>query len=164
MDYSERSYFIKDLQAASRKEWSSWSVYQALAQRETNKARRKSLLDLAETERGHAQHWVARLHELGVELPATMIALPHQQLAETLDVYGQTKQAHSTVKGTSFYQLHLLFGNMATRLVKCIDPIAERGMAPGGEGHNAHEESSPTHDRNEHDIYQPCPSEISMQI
>ncbi len=69
MDNSERSYFIKGLQAALQKEWASERTYQALAKRETNEARRNVLYDLAETERGHAARWAARLRELGVELP-----------------------------------------------------------------------------------------------
>jgi starvation-inducible DNA-binding protein len=61
-----------------------------------------------------------------------MIALPHQQLAETVDGYSQTKQAHGDVKGINFYQLHLLSDEMAKSLIEIRDSIAERGMAPGG--------------------------------
>lgn len=69
MDNSERSKFIKGLQTALQKEWASQRIYQALAQHETNEARRKALLGLAETERGHAERWARRLRELGAELP-----------------------------------------------------------------------------------------------
>ncbi len=51
------------------KERASQRVYHALAERETNDARRKALLGLAETENGHAERWASRLRELNTELP-----------------------------------------------------------------------------------------------
>ena len=69
MDNSERSKFIRGLQTALQKEWASQRIYRTLAQRETNETRRNALLGLAETERGHAERWAARLRELGAELP-----------------------------------------------------------------------------------------------
>ncbi len=69
MNNSERSKFIQGLQTALQKEWASQRIYQALAQHETNEARRKALLGLAETEIGHAERWAKRLRELGAELP-----------------------------------------------------------------------------------------------
>ncbi len=70
MDNSERSKYIKGLQTALQKEWASQRIYRVLAQRETDEARRKALFGLAETERGHAERWAARLGELGAELPS----------------------------------------------------------------------------------------------
>lgn len=69
MNDPEQSNFIKALQAAWQKERASQRIYQALARREANPARRQALLGLAETERGHAERWAARLRELGAELP-----------------------------------------------------------------------------------------------
>jgi vacuolar iron transporter family protein len=69
MDYKEPSNFIKGLQTALQKERASQRIYQALAAREANEARRKALLGLAETERHHAERWAARLRDAGVELP-----------------------------------------------------------------------------------------------
>jgi starvation-inducible DNA-binding protein len=63
---------------------------------------------------------------------ATMIALLNQQLADTFDLYSQTKQAHWNVKGTNFYQLHLLFDQVAESIFEYIDMIAERVTALGG--------------------------------
>ncbi len=44
----------------------------------------------------------------------------------------QVKQAHWNVKGMDFYQLHLLFDEMATELEEYIDLVAERVTALGG--------------------------------
>ncbi len=70
MNNPDRSKFIKGLQVALQKERASQRIYQSLAERETNENRRKALLGLAETERGHAERWAARLRELGAQLPA----------------------------------------------------------------------------------------------
>lgn len=61
-----------------------------------------------------------------------LIELLNQQLAETLDLYTQTKQAHWNVKGSNFFQLHELFDQLATDAFGFIDTIAERATALGG--------------------------------
>ncbi|OUC05947.1 recombinase RmuC, partial [Litorilinea aerophila] len=76
------------------------------------------------------------LHETSVEmsqeLRAQMISLCNQQLANTSDLYSQTKQAHWNVKGMQFEQLHVLFDKMAESIQPYIDMIAERATALGG--------------------------------
>lgn len=71
-----------------------------------------------------------------IDLPADrrekLIALLNQQLADTFDLYGQTKQAHWNVKGPQFYQLHELFDELAEQLEGYVDLIAERATALGG--------------------------------
>lgn len=62
----------------------------------------------------------------------TMIALLNQQLADTFDLYNQTKQAHWNVKGANFYQQHLLFDEVAESIFEFIDLLAERVTALGG--------------------------------
>ena len=62
----------------------------------------------------------------------TMITLLNQQLADTFDLYSQTKQAHWNVKGLAFYQLHLLFDEVADSIFEYVDMIAERVTALGG--------------------------------
>ncbi|HEV2529439.1 MAG TPA: DNA starvation/stationary phase protection protein Dps [Thermomicrobiales bacterium] len=62
----------------------------------------------------------------------TMVAMLNQQLADSLDLYSQTKQAHWNVKGKDFYQLHLLFDEHAAHVLEWIDTIAERATALGG--------------------------------
>ena len=61
-----------------------------------------------------------------------MIALLNQQLADTFDLYSQTKQAHWNVKGAQFYPLHELFDKLAHELEEYVDLIAERATALGG--------------------------------
>ena len=61
-----------------------------------------------------------------------MIDLLNQELADTSDIYSQTKQAHWNVKGIHFYQLHLLFDQLAEKRQGEADEIAERATELGG--------------------------------
>ena len=61
-----------------------------------------------------------------------VIELLNQQLADTFDLFSQTKQAHWNVKGPQFYQLHLLYDTLAEGLEDYVDEIAERATALGG--------------------------------
>ena len=61
-----------------------------------------------------------------------LVELLNQQLADTFDLYSQTKQAHWNVKGPHFIQLHLLFDNLAEEVFGFVDIIAERATALGG--------------------------------
>jgi starvation-inducible DNA-binding protein len=63
------------------------------------------------------------------------IELLNTTLAASLDVWSQTKQAHWNVKGKDFYQLHLLFDDVADVLYPHIDTIAERITSLGGVAH-----------------------------
>lgn len=56
----------------------------------------------------------------------------NQSLADTFDMYSQTKQAHWNVKGVHFYQLHLLFDDTASELLEFVDLLAERITTLGG--------------------------------
>ncbi|MCI0462337.1 MAG: hypothetical protein L0Z62_35745 [Gemmataceae bacterium] len=68
-----------------------------------------------------------------IELPADrrekLIALLNQHLADTFDLYGQSKQAHWNVKGSQFYQLHELYDELADQAEEYGDLIAERATA-----------------------------------
>jgi starvation-inducible DNA-binding protein len=70
--------------------------------------------------------------DMASETQEMMIALLNQQLADTADLYSQTKQAHWNVKGAQFYQLHELFDKLANELIDYVDLIAERATALGG--------------------------------
>ena len=52
-----------------------------------------------------------------IDIPAErrehLIEMLNQHLADTFDLMSQTKQAHWNVKGKDFYQLHLLFDEIA---------------------------------------------------
>lgn len=71
------------------------------------------------------------------DLPQTtreqMVALCNQQLADTMDLYSQTKHAHWNVRGPEFYQLHELFDELAESVEGYVDLIAERATALAGE-------------------------------
>src|SRR3954471_6223037 len=74
--------------------------------------------------------------ETSVSIPAEnrrkLIALMNARLADSIDLYTQTKFAHWNVKGKDFYQLHLLFDAIAEHVEDGVDTIAERITALGG--------------------------------
>jgi starvation-inducible DNA-binding protein len=79
---------------------------------------------------------MAKLHSTSIDLNSEsrsqMVKLLNQQLADTFDLYGQTKQAHWNVKGMQFMQLHELYDQLATTLLPHVDTIAERATSLGG--------------------------------
>jgi starvation-inducible DNA-binding protein len=76
------------------------------------------------------------MHATRNDLPAAtrekVIALLNQNLADTIDLGLQAKQAHWNVKGPSFIALHKLFDDVAQAAAEGIDEIAERVTALGG--------------------------------
>ena len=70
--------------------------------------------------------------DLSRDVRQQMIELLNQQLADTFDLYSQTKQAHWNVKGAQFIALHELFDKLAAELAGYADSIAERATALGG--------------------------------
>jgi starvation-inducible DNA-binding protein len=85
---------------------------------------------------GDLQSELNRTFETAVDLPVAtrvaMIGLLNQELADTTDLYSQTKQAHWNVKGIHFYQLHLLFDQLAEKRQGEADELAERATELGG--------------------------------
>ena len=61
-----------------------------------------------------------------------VIELLNLALANLGDLYTQSKQAHWNVKGTQFYQLHLLFDAVADSAEEHWDDVAERAVQIGG--------------------------------
>jgi starvation-inducible DNA-binding protein len=76
------------------------------------------------------------MHATRNDLPAAarekVIALLNQNLADTIDLGLQAKQAHWNVKGPSFIALHKLFDDVAQAAAEGIDEMAERVTALGG--------------------------------
>jgi starvation-inducible DNA-binding protein len=70
--------------------------------------------------------------DLAPDMREMVSALLNQQLADTFDLYSQTKQAHWNVKGAQFYPLHELFDKLAGELEGYVDLIAERVTTLGG--------------------------------
>lgn len=60
------------------------------------------------------------------------IGLLNARLADTFDLYSQTKQAHWNVKGRHFIALHELFDKLAAMVEEHVDVIAERIQSLGG--------------------------------
>jgi starvation-inducible DNA-binding protein len=77
-----------------------------------------------------------RMFDTRINIPAEnreqIVAILNARLADTLDLYTQTKFAHWNVKGKEFYQVHLLFDSIAEHVEEAIDLIAERITALGG--------------------------------
>ena len=70
--------------------------------------------------------------DIPAEKRAALIEMLNQTLADTSDLYSQVKQAHWNVKGKDFYQLHLLFDEIAEEIEPFVDLLAERVTLLGG--------------------------------
>jgi starvation-inducible DNA-binding protein len=70
--------------------------------------------------------------DLSLDKREQLVALLNQHLADTVDLFSHTKEAHWNVKGLEFYQLHELYDEFAAKLVEFADVIAERATALGG--------------------------------
>ena len=79
---------------------------------------------------------IPSFHQTKNDLPektrAAIIDLLNQQLADTADLYSQTKQAHWNVKGHHFIALHKFFDDLAAVVEPFVDELAERVTALGG--------------------------------
>jgi starvation-inducible DNA-binding protein len=60
------------------------------------------------------------------------IRLLQSRLSDSLDLEAQLKQAHWTVRGLNFYQLHKLFDDLHDQVEEHADTLAERISALGG--------------------------------
>ena len=78
----------------------------------------------------------ARMFETRIDLEQAsrekLIALLNARLADTFDLYSQLKQAHWSVRGSDFIQLHELYDTLAESVLGFVDEIAERATALGG--------------------------------
>src|SRR5712692_9327457 len=71
-------------------------------------------------------------NDLAEKTRAGAVELLNQQLADTLDLALQAKQAHWNVKGPSFIALHELFDEVVEELFEHADDLAERAVVLGG--------------------------------
>ena len=71
-------------------------------------------------------------HDLPADARAAVVEQLNQHLADLFDLFSQTKYAHWNVKGRQFYQLHLLFDELAEKVEGAVDEVAERVTALGG--------------------------------
>jgi starvation-inducible DNA-binding protein len=71
-------------------------------------------------------------HDLDQPTRERVIMVLNQQLADTVDLFSQVKQAHWNIKGMNFIALHELFDQFAAELLTFSDILAERVTALGG--------------------------------
>ena len=71
-------------------------------------------------------------NDLDAESREKLVALLNARLADTFDLYSQLKQAHWSVRGSDFFQLHELYDTIAEAVLGFVDEIAERATALGG--------------------------------
>jgi starvation-inducible DNA-binding protein len=71
-------------------------------------------------------------NDLDAESREKLVALLNARLADTFDLYSQLKQAHWSVRGSDFIQLHELYDTVAESVLEFVDEIAERAAALGG--------------------------------
>ncbi|MBY0263261.1 MAG: DNA starvation/stationary phase protection protein Dps, partial [Phycisphaerales bacterium] len=72
-------------------------------------------------------------NSLAADVRAAVIAELAPLLADAVDLSTQVKQAHWTVRGPTFMQLHLLFDAVAKEAQEWTDLIAERVGQLGGQ-------------------------------
>ncbi len=73
--------------------------------------------------------------DLSDDAKSKLIELLNARLADTIDMKSQVKHAHWNIKGQQFYQLHLLFDEVAGHVDDAADLIAERAVQLGGVAH-----------------------------
>ena len=71
-------------------------------------------------------------NDLPAESREKLVELLNARLADTFDLYSQIKQAHWSVRGPDFIQLHLLYDTVAESVLGFVDEIAERATSLGG--------------------------------
>lgn len=76
------------------------------------------------------------LQRVSIDIPesarAKLVELLQARLVDTIDLHSQAKQAHWTIKGSSFLSLHKLFDEIAGEIDEHADSIAERLEILGG--------------------------------
>lgn len=85
----------------------------------------------------HPKNTQSSTYSTRIDIPAEtrsqVNTLLNQSLATTIDLKTQIKYAHWNVKGKDFYQLHLLFDEIASEVEEFIDLLAERITTLGGQ-------------------------------
>ena len=71
-------------------------------------------------------------NDLPGESREKLVELLNARLADSFDLYSQLKQAHWSVRGPDFIQLHELYDTVAESVLEFVDEIAERATSLGG--------------------------------
>lgn len=72
---------------------------------------------------------------LSENIRAQSVELLNRNLAASIDLHAQAKQAHWNVRGPGFIALHTLFDTVAEQIETCSDLMAERAGGLGGTAH-----------------------------
>ena len=88
--------------------------------------------------------------ERPARLPLTQLL--NERLADTIDLFNQTKHAHWNVKGPEFMQLHELFDGIAERVEEDCDLLAERVVTLGGTAQGTTRQSAASSTIGEYDL------------
>ncbi|WP_020468988.1 DNA starvation/stationary phase protection protein Dps [Zavarzinella formosa] len=78
------------------------------------------------------RHFFKTRIDIKSDVREKIVELLNQQLADTSDLFTQTKQAHWNVKGANFIAVHKMFDEFAGQIIEHVDEIAERTTALGG--------------------------------
>ena len=70
--------------------------------------------------------------DIGEDARSELVDLLNARLADAFDLYAQAKQAHWSVRGSDFFQLHELYDDVAGAVLPLVDEIAERAGQLGG--------------------------------
>lgn len=70
--------------------------------------------------------------DLDEETREALVGLLNERLADTADLHSQVKQAHWSVRGSDFWQLHELYDAVAEAIEPWVDELAERITTLGG--------------------------------
>ncbi len=71
-------------------------------------------------------------NDLPEPVRAAVVALCNARLADAVDLYTRTKQAHWNVRGPNFIALHELFDEIGEDVEEYVDLTAERAVQLGG--------------------------------
>lgn len=75
--------------------------------------------------------WPTR-NDLAETVRREIVVLCNTMLADAIDLYTQTKQAHWNVRGPQFIALHELFDEIGEDVEEYVDSTAERAVQLGG--------------------------------
>jgi starvation-inducible DNA-binding protein len=71
-------------------------------------------------------------NNLAEKVRVDVVELLNARLADAIDLFNQSKQAHWNVKGSQFIALHQLFDAIADHVEEYADSLAERAVQLGG--------------------------------
>jgi starvation-inducible DNA-binding protein len=71
-------------------------------------------------------------NNLAEKVRVDVVELLNARLADAIDLFNQSKQAHWNVKGSQFIALHQLFDEIADHVEEYADSLAERAVQLGG--------------------------------